>query len=350
MSKLKSKKIILKCNNCLHDIQVFTNGDDKLTFTGILKYAELIIPKDEIPSPNKAGQLIDIEIGDDYTFTDYSQKSWKIEVKNTTLKKKVQAVINNGADTDELNELGFENTDGQYDIKPTSPDALTFFDDDAESGQIDDTEKLFEKGKFLVESDDSNNSQEAIELLEKAVRNESLKNPLSENLQSIKTTLAQAYALGKDFEKSLQTYEEARKLYLDKEGKYGSGVSWINSQIGDLLISQGKLDEAIIYKEKTLIFDAYLPRIIEFAQLLASAKKIVDALGVLQLAQDKVDFDDYENQAKIGLQIVQILISDASRYQDVLDALEDATLSASLSGDAELLKQCKKVEKTLKKK
>jgi hypothetical protein len=303
-----------------------------------------------VPKPNKSGELLDIEIGDDYSFTSYSDSSWKLDVADAKLKKKVQAIINNGADIEELNELGFENTDGHYDIKPIKPDDLTIVDNNVALNHGADAEKLHAKGKFLVESDDPNKALEAIGLLEQAVDIEALKQPCSENLQSIKTTLAQAYALGKSFEKSLQTYEDVKKLYVEKEGKYGSGVSWINSLIGDLLISQEKFEEAVIYKEQTLIFDAYLPRIIEFAQLLARADRSVDAVGVLQLALEKADFDDYEEQAKIGLEIFQVLVSDASRHHEAMNALKEANLSASLSGDEDLMKQCKKAEKVLNKK
>jgi tetratricopeptide (TPR) repeat protein len=347
MSKLK--KIICKCNRSLHDTQIFTNGKDILTFKGVFKYAEFKIYLTDLPKPNKSGEILDIDIGDDSEISDYLDENWIIQIKDVKLKKKVQAILDDGADISELNDLGFDNTGGQYDIIPSGSESF-IIDDESNTAKVENIETLQSRGKFLVESEEKNSAFEAIEILTKAAKMQEIADPTDMNLLFIKTTLAQAYTLSGNIIESLEIFTEVKNEYLKIEGKYSSGASWINSLISDVYVSQNKFDEAIFYKEQTMLFDEYLPRMIDFAKILSKANRKLDAGEVLKIALNKSSFDNYEEQARIGLELFEVIATETGKHQEALDVLESATLSASLSGDKELLKECKKAEKQFKKK
>jgi tetratricopeptide (TPR) repeat protein len=333
----------------LHDTQIFTNDKDILTFKGIFKYAEFKLLSTDLPKPNKFGEILDVDIGDDGELSDYSDTNWIIQVKDVKLKKKVQAIIDDGADISELNDLGFDNTGGQYDIIPNGSGSF-IIDDESDTAKVENIETLQSRGKFLVESEESENSFEAIEVLTKAAKMQEIADPDNENLLFIKTSLALAYTLAGNITKSLEIYDEVKNRYLKIEGKYSSGASWINSLISDLYISQNEFDKAIFYKEQTMLFDGYPPHMMEFAKILTKANRKLDAGEILRIALKKSDFDNYEEQARIGLELFEIIATETGKHQEALDVLESATLSASLSGDKDLLKECKKAEKQFKKK
>lgn len=345
----KLKKVICKCNGSLHDTQIFTNGKDIVTFKGVFKYAEFKIYLTDLPKPNKSGEILDVDIGDDSEISDYLDENWIIQIKDVKLKKKVQAILEDGADISELNDLGFDNTGGQYDIIPSGSESF-IIDDESNTAKVENIETLQSRGKFLVESEEKNSAFEAIEILTKAAKMQEIADPTDMNLQFIKTTLAQAYTLSGNITKSLEIFTEVKNEYLKIEGKYSSGASWINSLISDVYVSQNKFDEAIFYKEQTMLFDEYLPRMVDFAKILSKANRKLDAGEVLKIALNKSSFDNYEEQARIGLELFEVIATETGKHQEALDVLENAILSASLSGDKELLKECKKAEKQFKKK
>ena len=90
MAKLVKKIAVVKCEGCLHDTQIFERGADKLTFNAIYRYAEFKIAFDQIPKPDKKGRILNIDVGDDYSFADYKTTNWKIEIKDLQLKKKIK--------------------------------------------------------------------------------------------------------------------------------------------------------------------------------------------------------------------------------------------------------------------
>lgn len=349
MSKLK--KIICKCNRSLHDTQIFTNGKDIVTFKGVFKYAEFKIYLTDLPKPNKSGEILDIDIGDDSEISDYLDENWIIQIKDVKLKKKVQAILDDddGADVSKLNDLGFDNTGGQYDIIPSGSESF-IIDDGSNTAKVENIETLQSRGAFLIESEESENSFEAIEVLTKAAKMQEIADPDDINLQFIKTTLAKAYTLSGNIMKSLEIFTEVKNEYLKIEGKYSSGASGINSLISDVYLSQNKFDEAIFYKEQTMLFNEYLPHMMDFAKILAKANRKLDAGMVLKIALNNSDFFNSKEQAQIGLELFEVIATETGKHQEALDVLQSATLSASLSGDKELLKECKKAEKQFKKK
>ena len=345
----KSKIIICKCNGSLHDTQIFTNGKDIVTFKAVFKYAEFKLHLADLPKPNKSGEILDVDIGDESELSVYLDENWIIQIKDVNLKKKVQAILDDGADISELNELGFDNTGGQYDIIPSGSESF-IIEDESDTAKVDNIETLQSRGKFLVDSEEVDSAFEAIEILTKAAKMQEIADPTDMNLLFIKTTLAQAYTLSGNIIESLEIFTEVKNEYLKIEGKYSSGASWINSLISDVYISQNKFDEAIFYKEQTMLFDEYLPNMMDFAKILSKANRKLDAGEVLKIALNKSSFDNYEEQARIGLELFEVIATETGKHQEALDVLESATLSASLSGDKELLKECKKAEKQFKKK
>lgn len=115
----KARMVIVKCERSLHDTQIFTRGDDTLTYKALVRWATFTVPANQVPKPDKAGKMLDVDLGEDYELGDYEDETWKVEVKDAALKKKVKKIIEDGADTAELDDLGFENTGGQRDIIPT---------------------------------------------------------------------------------------------------------------------------------------------------------------------------------------------------------------------------------------
>jgi tetratricopeptide (TPR) repeat protein len=350
MAKSIKEFITCICNRSLQDTQVFTKDKDKIIFKGIFSYAEFSINADDLPKPNKSGEMLDIDVGEDFNFSDYADSNWVIKVKDTKLKKQIEKIIEEGADIFELNELGFENTDGQYDVVPTEPDSFIIVGDEVGTDQADKIEELKSRGVFLLDSEDSANVSEAIEVLSKAAELQATVDVSNINLQFIKTSLAKAHKLAGDFEKALKIYEEVKDAYIQMEGKYSSGASWINSLISDLFLSLNKFDEAIFYKEHTLLFDAYPPRMVDFAKLLSLANRKLDANGVLSNALSKLNFDQYGDKARIELEMFELLVTETGKHEEALEVLKKATLSATLSRDGDLLKECKQAEKRLKKK
>ena len=108
------------CNRCLWDTQLYKLKNEELIFTGIYRYAEFVVAEDAVPSPDDKGNYIDIDIGDDAELSEFWLENWEAKIHNPTLKKKVDKIIASEDPLDGIEELGFENSGGSYEIKPES--------------------------------------------------------------------------------------------------------------------------------------------------------------------------------------------------------------------------------------
>jgi len=344
---VKKKIVVVKCEGCFHDTQIFERGTDKLTFNAIYRYAEFKIAFDQIPKPDKEGRILNIDVGDDCSFADYKTTNWKIEIKDLQLKKKIKSIIDSGADIGELTELGFENSDGHYDI--ITDDGGSFIVEDSSTGPsiVEKIGLLKSRGKYLLETEVIENIEESIVIFTQASDLQKKLDSESDELLFINTLLGKAYGLIGNTTKALEVFECVKQKYILLDGMYSSGASYVNSLIGDMFVTSKNYEDAIFYLEKSLLFDSYDVRIFEFANVLLKAGRKTDALGVLKVAKQKVDFDDYEKESRILIEIFNILIGDESKRKEALSVLEEANTSASLSRNDELIKECKGMMKKI---
>lgn len=346
----KSKMVTIKCERCLHDTQIFAKGDDTLTYKATVRYAKFTVPADQVPKPDEDGNMLEVDLGEDYELGDYENESWTIEVKDAALRKKVKKIIDEGADTAELSDLGFENTGGQWDIIPEDDDSFVIEDPSAEPSPKKKIEKLKARGDFLVRSEEAEKAHEAIDLLSEAAELQKALDPASEELQFINTSLGKAYAISGNHKKALEVFENVKREYTSSEGRYSSGASYINGLVAELLIKDEKYDEAIPYMEQSLLFDGDPENLTNFAKLLSQAGKKKDAVVVLRIAEYKCDHDNYALVARIQLEIFAALLSEPGKQQEAKTVLEEATTSAELSDDEDLIKECKAAKKLFGKK
>jgi hypothetical protein len=121
------KKFI--CRKCLCTNEVYSRGDEQVVFTGVYRDAEFVIPEASLPVPDENGCYIDIDVDDSLYAEDIWTSSWEHKIRNPTLRKRVDALIESGDPLDGLEALGFENSGGSYDlIQPLESEQLRILD------------------------------------------------------------------------------------------------------------------------------------------------------------------------------------------------------------------------------
>jgi len=346
-TKQSEKEVLLECNRCLFDTQVFERGRDKVTFTGVYKYAGISLPTKDLPKFDKSGFALGFDVGENYKFSEFWQEKWDLKIKDAALKKKVQSLIDKGGSASDIEELGFENTDGWYDLKPKGDNNVEVIDSSLAESDEDTVAKLHLQGNELLQGETKENGREAVKLLQSALDLQAKIDADSDTFRFIGTDLGRAYRVSGDLSSALRQLEYVRTAYEKNEGRYGSGVTYLDELISEVFRDQGKYGKAIEFAEKSMLFDGGLEHMVSFAQLLDKASKHQDAIAVLRRADYATPIDDNSMLASIKLELFNVLIKKPDMLGEAQEILEEATTCAKLSEDKELIKACKEAKRKL---
>ena len=107
-----------ECYKSFNETQTFTKEKDKVVYTTLWRYADIVFPKDRVPLPNGDGHYLNIDVGDDVEYWDAKGDDFRIDISDTKLKKKVLKTMNSNNYEVKMEKLGFT-LDTTYNIRPS---------------------------------------------------------------------------------------------------------------------------------------------------------------------------------------------------------------------------------------